>query len=96
MPKGTRLSPGGYHAAEIVNDRNWAILDQLHALAARGGRGMLDLAFGWLLAKPVVASVIAGATTPEQIEQNVRAGAVKLSADEVLALDRATRQAPSA
>ncbi|MGH6741281.1 MAG: aldo/keto reductase [Bradyrhizobium sp.] len=91
MPQGTRLSPGGYHAAEIVNERNWAILDQLHALAARNGKSMLDLAVGWLLAKPLTASVIAGATTLEQIEQNVRAGASTLSPRDVAELDRITQ-----
>ena len=41
------------------------------AFAARRGRSMLELAFSWLLRDGVVASVIAGATTPEQVEQNV-------------------------
>ena len=48
--------------------------DGLREFAQRAGRSMLELAFGWLLARPVTASVIAGASTPEQIEQNVRAG----------------------
>ncbi len=49
------------------------------ATSQRGpDRSLLDIAFGWLLARPVTASVIAGAMTPEQIEQNVRAGSVKL------------------
>jgi aryl-alcohol dehydrogenase-like predicted oxidoreductase len=43
------------------------------------GRTLLDLAFAWLLAQPTVASVIAGATRPEQIVQNVAAGAWRLS-----------------
>ena len=41
---------------------------------------MLELAFSWLLAQSPVASVIAGATKPEQLEQNVKAGDWKLSA----------------
>ena len=52
---------------------------------------MVDLAFGWLLAQPVTASVIAGATSPEQAEQNVRAGAAKLAPDVLAELDRITR-----
>jgi len=52
---------------------------------------MLDVAFGWLLSRPVTASVIAGAMTPEQVEQNVRAGQTKLSGDEIAELDRITR-----
>jgi len=91
LPKGTRLASSSHHASDIVNEHNWAIVEQLQAYAARSGRSMLDFAFGWLLAKPVTASVIAGATTPEQIEQNVRAGAAQLSAADIAALDRITR-----
>ncbi|MGZ5845538.1 MAG: aldo/keto reductase, partial [Xanthobacteraceae bacterium] len=62
----------------------------LEAFAARRGRTMLELAFGWLLRDPVVASVIAGATTPEQIEQNVRAADWTPSEEELAELDRIT------
>ena len=48
---------------------------------------MLDLAFSWLATKPVVASVIAGATKPEQIEQNVKAVELKLSAEDLSAIE---------
>ena len=89
-PKGTRLA-GSSHHASVMNERNWAIAEQLRALSSRTGHGMLDLAFGWLLAQPVTASVIAGATSPEQAEQNVRAGAAKLAPDVLAELDRITR-----
>ena len=91
LPKGARLAGSSHHAADFLNQRNWAMIEQLQAFAARSGRSMLEIAFGWLLAKPVTASVIAGATTPEQVEQNVRAGAVTLSAEDVAALDRITQ-----
>jgi len=91
LPKGTRLAGSGHHASDVINDRNWNIIEQIGALATRSGHGLLDIAFGWLLAKPVTASVIAGATTPDQIEQNVRAGATQLSAADVAALDRITQ-----
>jgi aryl-alcohol dehydrogenase-like predicted oxidoreductase len=48
---------------------------------------MLELAFGWLASQPIVASVIAGATKPEQVEQNVAAGATRLTADEMTELN---------
>ena len=44
---------------------------------------MLELAFSWLLAQSPVASVIAGATKPEQLEQNIKAGSWKLTAEEL-------------
>ena len=52
---------------------------------------MLELAFSWLAARPQVASVIAGATRPEQIEQNVKAISWKLSAEEMAEIDRITK-----
>jgi aryl-alcohol dehydrogenase-like predicted oxidoreductase len=51
---------------------------------------LLELAFAWLLARPGVASVIAGATKPEQLEQNVNAVAWKLTADELQEIDKIT------
>jgi aryl-alcohol dehydrogenase-like predicted oxidoreductase len=89
-PKGTRLA-GSSHHTSVMNERNWSKVEQLTALASRSGHSMLDLAFGWLLAQPVTTSVIAGATSPEQIEQNVRAGQVKLPSDILAALDGITR-----
>ncbi len=72
-PKGARLTYSKDHAHEFINDRNWRIVEKLDEFCSRRGRTMLELAFGWLIAKPVVASVIAGASTPQQVEQNVRA-----------------------
>ena len=51
---------------------------------------MLELAFGWLLGKPMVASVIAGATKPEQIEANVKASERRPSAAVLAEIDRIT------
>jgi aryl-alcohol dehydrogenase-like predicted oxidoreductase len=51
---------------------------------------LLELAFGWLAAQPVVASIIAGATKPEQVEANARAIGWELTADELAEIDRIT------
>ena len=91
LPKNARLAYSSHHASDVINERNWDIADRLRDFASRTNRNLLDIAFGWLLARPVTASVIAGAMTPEQIEQNVRAGSVKLPADEVAELDRITQ-----
>jgi len=91
LPKTARLAYSSHHATNVINDRNWTMADRLREFASRTGRSMLDVAFGWLLARPVTASVIAGAMTPEQVEQNVRAGALKLSAQDVAELDRLTQ-----
>ena len=52
---------------------------------------MLELAFSWLLARPQVASVIAGATRVEQVEQNVKAITWTLSAEELAEIDGITK-----
>jgi aryl-alcohol dehydrogenase-like predicted oxidoreductase len=89
-PPGSRLAKNQRHAQEFVSERNWRILGELEAFAARRHRTLLDLAFGWLLRDPVVASVIAGATSPEQMEQNVQAADWTPSAEDVAELDRIT------
>jgi aryl-alcohol dehydrogenase-like predicted oxidoreductase len=91
LPKNARLAYSSHHASDVLNERNWAMIEQIGALSSRTGHSMLDLAFAWLLAQPVTASVIAGATSPEQVEQNVRAGRAKLAPDVLDALDRMTR-----
>jgi len=91
LPKNARLAYSTHHASDVLNERNWAMAEQIRGVAERAGLSMLELAFGWLLAQPVTASVIAGASTPEQVEQNVRAGQAKLSADVLAALDEITR-----
>jgi aryl-alcohol dehydrogenase-like predicted oxidoreductase len=94
IPAGARLAYSRRHQDRFISERNWAILEALDAFCARNGRTMLELAFGWLLAKPAVASVIAGASTPEQVAQNIAAAARPLSAGEVAELDRITGGPP--
>jgi aryl-alcohol dehydrogenase-like predicted oxidoreductase len=64
----------GDRAASQLTDERLATVVSLDELAKRHGHTVLDLAFGWLLSRPTVASVIAGATRPEQIAANVAAG----------------------
>jgi aryl-alcohol dehydrogenase-like predicted oxidoreductase len=89
-PPGTRLAKNPRHAEEFMSERNWRIVEDLEHFAARRGRSMVELAVSWLLRDPVVASVIAGATTPEQIRQNVRASGWTLSHEELAEIDRIT------
>jgi aryl-alcohol dehydrogenase-like predicted oxidoreductase len=65
-------------------------LEALEAFARDAGRSLLDVAIGGLAARPAVASVIAGATTPEQVRANVAAGGWVPTADEAAALRRLT------
>ncbi|MGE5927694.1 MAG: aldo/keto reductase [Gemmatimonadota bacterium] len=85
-PEGSRLS-GGRYAGELSDD-NLRAVDALRAFAESRGRSLLELAFGWLLSHPVVASVIAGATRPGQVEANAAAAGWKLGEEELAAVDR--------
>ena len=86
-PKGARLSAPGM-SGRYMNGRNWVIVEKLEAFCIQRGKSILDLAFAWLLAHDYVPSVIAGATSPEQIEQNVRCANWKLTAAEKAEVDR--------
>src|SRR6185436_778534 len=68
---GTRLATPMFSG--VMTDRNFDIVEKLEGFAKARGRTMLELAFSWLAARPTVASIIAGATKPEQIEANVKA-----------------------
>ena len=90
LPEGARLTKTQRLADRYLTDANWPIVEKLHEFCAARGHSLLELAFSWLLAQAPVASVIAGATQPAQIEQNVRAGGWKLSAEELAEIDQMT------
>jgi aryl-alcohol dehydrogenase-like predicted oxidoreductase len=90
LPPDARLGYSRRHADRFISARNWRIVAELEAFCARRGRRLLELAFAWLLAKPVVASVIAGASSPEQVEENVQAVGWALSAEEMAEVDGIT------
>jgi len=87
---GTRFAAMQSLSNRFGNDANWNIVEQLEAFCGQKGHKLLDLALSWLLAKPPVSSVIAGATKPEQVEQNVAAAGWALTPDEVAEVDRIT------
>jgi aryl-alcohol dehydrogenase-like predicted oxidoreductase len=86
-PVGTRLERWGERAASVLDDDTFDVVDALTAWASAHGHPLVDLAFAWLAAKPAVASVIAGATTPEQVAANASAGAWVLTPAEVAEVD---------
>jgi len=90
LPAGARLTTTPRTAERYLTEANWALVERLDAFCAARGRGLLELAFGWLLHRPAVASVIAGATSPEQVEANVRAAAWAPSREDMDEIDRIT------
>jgi aryl-alcohol dehydrogenase-like predicted oxidoreductase len=87
-PAGTRFAKIERLANRYLTDANYAIVEKLEPFAKARGHTLLELAFSWLAARPQVASVIAGATSAEQVEQNAKAIAWKLSAEEMAEIDR--------
>lgn len=85
-PEGTRLARQGARGDAALANTDFDMVDALAAWAEHRGHTLHELAFAWLLAKPTVASVIAGATRPEQVRSNA-AVAWRLTADELAEVD---------
>jgi aryl-alcohol dehydrogenase-like predicted oxidoreductase len=85
-PEGTRLAAWGDRAGRMLSDQNFDVVERLDGWAQQRGHTLLELAFAWLLAKPTVASVIAGATKVEQVRANA-AVTWRLTPDEVAEVD---------
>src|SRR6266480_4676707 len=90
-PADTRFGKAPALRDRYVTPRNEDIVDKLQAFAEKRGHTMLELAFSWLASRPQVASVIAGATRVEQVEQNVKAIEWTLSAEEIAKIDGITK-----
>ena len=86
LPSDTRLTDGFMVTAEardrLFSDRTFARLEALDKFATDRGHSLLELAIGWLLANPAVATVIAGAAKPGQAASNASAANWRLSLDE--------------
>jgi aryl-alcohol dehydrogenase-like predicted oxidoreductase len=80
---------------QFLTERNLQRVAALDRFCRDRGRTLLQLAVSWLAAKPVVSSVICGATRPEQVEQNVAAADWTLSADELAQVDELTGTTPA-
>jgi aryl-alcohol dehydrogenase-like predicted oxidoreductase len=84
-PEGSRLDSG--RGERLLTDRNLAMVEQLIEFSGSRGHTILELAFSWLLRRPDVASVIAGATSPEQARSNAPAAGWKLTDAELAEVD---------
>ena len=89
MPEGARLTDMPTFANRIyLTDENFDIVDNLNKFAHKTGHSILELAFGWMASRPTTASIIAGATKPEQIDANVAAVNWVLSQSEIDEVDK--------
>jgi aryl-alcohol dehydrogenase-like predicted oxidoreductase len=89
-PEGTRLA-GSPRGDELLTEANFDILEKLESFAQQRGHSLLEVAMSGLAAQPAVASIIAGATKPEQVIANAASADWKLTAEDRAALDEAVR-----
>jgi aryl-alcohol dehydrogenase-like predicted oxidoreductase len=85
-PEGARLS-GSSRGDNLFTEANFDILERLELFSKERGHTLLDLAFAGLAAQPAVASIIAGATSPEQVVANAASAEWALSDEDCGALD---------
>jgi aryl-alcohol dehydrogenase (NADP+) len=74
--------------------RTWQVIDAVQKLARERGVSMAEIALAWVTGRPAVTSTILGARTAGQLDTNLRAAGLTLTADEVAALDAASDPAP--
>ena len=90
LPAGSRLANSPPRGGGVLNERNWRIVERLSSFAAARGHSLLELAMSWLASQRFIPSIIAGATKPEQVEQNVAAINWTLSTEDLAEIDRIT------
>ena len=88
-PADSRLSLSW--TSRFTTEKNVAVAEKLKAFAATRGHTLLELAFSWLASRRQVASVIAGATSPEQVRANAAAANWSLSQEELAEIESVTR-----
>jgi aryl-alcohol dehydrogenase-like predicted oxidoreductase len=89
-PPGARLERWADRYARLSTERNWRILEELQRVAREAGASEARVALAWLLRKPAVTSVIFGARSVQQVDDNLRAAEIELGAEELAALDEAS------
>ena len=83
VPENARLALTPAAQGKRLSEANFDILDQLEVFVEKRGHTMVELAFAWLLGRKSVGSVIAGASSPDQIRQNAAAADWELTDDEM-------------
>jgi aryl-alcohol dehydrogenase-like predicted oxidoreductase len=89
LPAGSRFAviKERDYVGQFMTEANWTLLDKLTAFADKRGYKLLDVAMSWIASRSTVASVIAGATKPEQVEANVKAASLKLTDEDFAELN---------
>jgi len=91
-PEGSRRL--SFDFPPVNQDRAWACVEVMRGIAEKHGVSVARVALGWLLAKPHVTSIIIGAKNVEQLDDNIAATTLSLSADDMKALDEVSQLPP--
>lgn len=91
-PEGTRRA--AFDFPPVDKDRAWKCIDAMREIGQTHGVSVARVALAYVLAKPFVTSVIIGAKTQEQLDDNLAAAALALTADEMAKLDDVSKLPP--
>ena len=94
LPEVSRLHKTSASGPPVTDERIYAVVDALDAIAAETGKTIPQIALNWLLKRPTVSSLIIGARNEEQLRQNLGAVGWNLTAEQTGALDKASEQTP--
>jgi aryl-alcohol dehydrogenase-like predicted oxidoreductase len=89
--EGTRFAEWKALVDRYATKANWDAIEGLQKFCTERNHSLLELAISWLLSKPAVSSVIAGATRPEQLDQNAAAGSWRITPEELAEIERLLR-----
>jgi aryl-alcohol dehydrogenase-like predicted oxidoreductase len=90
--QGTRFAAMRRLADPMLTNANFEKLEHLNDFASKRGHTLLELAVGWLATRPEISSVISGATSPDQVKQNAKAIDWRLSAEDMVAVNKISRK----
>jgi aryl-alcohol dehydrogenase-like predicted oxidoreductase len=88
VPENARIRQRPDVAARLLTENNWRKVAHLNEFAVARGRSLLEVAFGWLAMQPGVASIIAGASSPEQVAANAGAMTWRPNAEDTNEINR--------
>lgn len=94
LPADSRVQKGGGHGPALNEERLYTIIDALDEVAEETGKSVAQISLNWLLQRPTVANIIIGATSEQQLKQNLEAVGWNLTTEQVKKLDAASDTDP--
>lgn len=95
LPASSRLHETAEFGPPVEDEKLYAIVDVLDAIAQETGKSVPQIAINWLLQRPTVSSVIIGARNEQQLRDNLGAVGWNLTAEQVARLDKASERTPA-